>query len=302
MGMTLVWGINNVALKRALTQFLPLSFNALRFIVATALVFALLYRAERRIVVPRGSLARLAVAGLLGNVVYQVGFIRGLSLSTAGNVSFVLATMPATTALVGHLLGLERLPWRGWVGFGTTLSGCVLIILAGGGGLALGGPTVRGDLLVLAATLGWVSYTILSQRLLVRYSPLMLTAWTMGLGTIGLVAVSAPELARQDWSRPDALSWVTLVGSASLALVFGYVAWNWGLRQIGTSRTAIYGNLSPLWTGLFGWMLLGETWTAGRLLGAALILCGVATVRSSGRSPGLPPLLRRPAAGRARGA
>jgi drug/metabolite transporter (DMT)-like permease len=283
VGVTLVWGINNVALKRALTQFLPLSFNALRFVIATTLVFALLYMTERRIEVPRGAMRELLVAGLLGNALYQVGFIKGLSLSTAGNVSFVLATMPATTALVGHLLGAELLPWRGWLGFGVTLAGCVLIILSGGGKLSFGGETMRGDLIVLGATLGWVFYTILSKRLLTRYSPLALTAWTMGLGTVGLVLLSVPDLLRQDWSRPDSVSWLALVGSASLALVFGYVAWNWGLRQIGTARTAIYGNLSPLWTGFFGWLLLGETWAPSRALGAAMILAGVATVRSAGR-------------------
>lgn len=284
VAVTLVWGLNNVALKRALTQFLPLSFNAVRFTIATVLIFGLLLLTERRISVPRAHLPQLLVAGLLGNAVYQVGFIKGLSLSTAGNVSFVLATMPASTALISHLLGIERLPWRGWLGFGVTLSGCALIILSGGGTVSFGSQTVRGDLLVLLATLGWCCYTIMSKRLVESFSPLALTAWTMGLGAVGLVVLSIPDLLRQDWTQPDALSWLALVGSAVLALVFCYVVWNWGLRVIGTARTAIYGNLSPLWTGFFGWLLLHETWGPARVAGAALILAGVATVRRAAAS------------------
>ena len=292
LAVTLIWGLNSVVVKRALSDFLPLTFNALRFSIATALIFLVLYRVEGRIVVPRGGLAALAVAGFLGNTVYQAGFIIGLSLSSAGNVSFVLATIPASVALLAHLLGQERLPARGWAGLGVTLAGAVMIVLSGGGAVALSGATVRGDLVVLAGTLGWSMYTILSKRLLGRFSPLSLTAWTMALGTAGLLVIAAPELLRQDWARPDGLAWLSMVGSAALALVFSYVVWNWGLSQIGTTRTAVYGNLTPLWTGFFGWLLLGETWGPVRLLGGALILLGVGVVRATRakRGPSARPL------------
>ncbi|MDP2872939.1 MAG: DMT family transporter [Bacillota bacterium] len=280
--VTLVWGINNVAVKTALQGFSPLSFNALRFAIASTLAMGLLLITERRVALPRPDLALLFGIGFLGNTVYQVGFIKGMALSTAGNVSFVLATMPATTALLGFLLRVEVLPWRAWAGLATTLGGALLIIASGGGGsLSLGGATARGDILVLAGTLGWCLYTILSRRILDRYTPLRLTAWTMVLGTIPLVALSVPELRAQDWSRPAPLHWACLAGSAALALVFAYVVWNWGLSRIGTARTAIYGNITPLWTGFFGWLLLREVWAPARVAGAALILLGVGMVRSS---------------------
>ncbi len=280
--VTLIWGINNVAVKTALREFSPLSFNALRFLAASTLTMGLLWRVEGRIAPPGRDLALLFGIGFLGNTVYQIGFINGLALSTAGNVSFVLATMPATTALLGHLLKVDVLPWRAWAGLGVTLSGALLIVASGSGGsLSLGGATARGDLMVLAGTLGWCLYTIYSKRVIDRYTPLRLTAWTMVLGTIPLIVVALPELAAQDWTRPAAIHWVSLAGSAALALVFGYVVWNWGLSRIGTARTAIYGNITPLWTGFFGWLLLGEVWAPARVGGAALILAGVAMVRGA---------------------
>ena len=279
LAVTVVWGFNNIVVKRALQSFLPLSFNALRFGLATIVIFLLLYLSEGRITVPRSGLRELFVVGFLGNTVYQVAFIKGLSMSSAGNVSFVLATMPATTALLAHLLKIELLPWRGWLGLGVTLAGALVIVTSSGGAFTFGGQTVVGDLVVLAGTLGWAMYTILSRRLTSRYSPMQLTAWTMGLGLLTLIPVCVPELMAQDWARLDALDWASLIGSSMLALVFSYVVWNWGLRQLGTARTAIYGNITPLWTGLFGWLLLGETWPPARIAGGMLILAGVALVR-----------------------
>lgn len=277
--VTVIWGFNNIAVKRALGSFLPLAFNALRFGIATILIFLLLRLSEKRIAVPRADLGVLLLAGFLGNTLYQVGFIKGLSLSSAGNVSFVLATMPATTALLAHLLGIDRLPWQGWAGILVTLGGAMVIVASAGGTFSLGGETVLGDMIVLGGTVGWAMYTILSRRLTGRYTPLQLASWTMGLGLLTLIPVCVPELLAQDWARPDRLDWLSLAGSAVFALVFSYVVWNWGLRQLGTARTAIYGNITPLWTGLFGWLLLDETWPPARILGGALILAGVAIVR-----------------------
>ena len=55
-----------------------------------------------------------------------------------------------------------------------------------------------------------------------------------------------------------------------------------GVKESGPASTAIFGNLTPVWTGLFGWLILKEGWTAVKFLGAAIILGGVSMV--SGRA------------------
>jgi len=277
--VTVIWGINNVAVKYALRAFSPLAFNSVRFVLATTLIFGLLLGQRRPLQIRHQDLPRLVLIGILGNTLYQLAFIKGINLTSAGNAAFVLATMPATIALLAHLLGLERLSGRAWCGIAVALAGVAAIIAGGTGQLSFGGASVRGDLTILSGTLGWCLYTILSRPLLDRYTPTELTAWTMAFGTVPLVLLSIPELMRQDWSHPQLIHWTCVVGSGSLALVFSYVAWYRGLRNIGTTRTAIYGNLTPLWAGLFSWLLLGEGWNALRLVGAGLVLAGVTTVR-----------------------
>jgi drug/metabolite transporter (DMT)-like permease len=285
LGVTLIWGINGVAVKFALARFSPLSFNAIRFLIASTLIFVVLRIVEGPLKVPWHDLPQLLLVGFLGNTLYQIGFIKGMAISTAGNVAFVLATMPSTTAFLGQVLKIEALSGRAWCGVGATLGGALLIVFSGGGGVRLGGATARGDLLVLAGTIGWCMYTLMSRRLLSRYTPLRLTAWTMVLGTLMLSAFAAPELVRQDWAQPGPAEWAALAGSAAFGLVVCYIVWSWGLSRIGTTRTAIYGNLTPLWGGFFGWLLLGEQWGIMKLAGAALILAGVALVRAGQAAP-----------------
>ena len=55
--------------------------------------------------------------GLLGQVVYQVGFILGIARTTAGAAAILIAASPLVTAAAGHLLGVDRLRTLGWTGF-----------------------------------------------------------------------------------------------------------------------------------------------------------------------------------------
>ncbi|MDI7250730.1 MAG: DMT family transporter, partial [Bacillota bacterium] len=116
-----------------------------------------------------------------------------------------------------------------------------------------------------------------------RYSPLRVTALTMSAGTIPMILLSAPVLMAQDWGRVTATSWAALVYSYSVPIVVGYLIWSWGIQRIGSGRTAIYSNLSPLVASLLGWALLGERWSAPQVAGGLLIPLGIAQVRADGR-------------------
>jgi drug/metabolite transporter (DMT)-like permease len=278
-GVTLVWGVNSPVVKFALSGFLPLAFNGVRFTMATAILFVCLRLVERDVGVRRADLARLAVAGILGNFVYQVCFIKGINLSLAGNTAFVLATMPVTTALLGHLTGIERVPGRSWLGMAVAMAGVLLISVGGGRGVSLSNATIRGDLITFAGTLAWCYYTLLVKPLFARYSALKVTAWTMLFGTACLAASAVPELAAQDWTRVGPWHWTALVFSGTIAISGSYIAWNWGLARLGMARTTAYTNLVPVSAGLVGWLWLGEPWNAVRLGGAALTLAGLAVMR-----------------------
>src|SRR3712207_6684377 len=78
-----------------------------------AVAFLLLLRLRRKLVTPgRRDLARLALYSLLGVVLNQFLYIKGLSLSTAVNAALLNATIPVFTLLVGALLGKDRLTLR----------------------------------------------------------------------------------------------------------------------------------------------------------------------------------------------
>lgn len=275
IGTAVVWGVNVVVVKLALATMHPLLFNSLRFLLAGVLSFGLLSLTQRGHRLERRDFWRIVLLGVLGHAVYQVLFIFGISLTTAGNTSLLLATMPIWVALFCAIFRLDDVNLFTWLGIACSFAGISLVVLGGGKEISFAAASLRGDLLVLLATLMMATYTLLSRPLLSRYSPLQLSTYTMLAGAVLLLLVSLPAIASADLAAVDAYGWGGVMFSSVFAVVMGYYVWNRGLTQMGPARTAVYGNLSPVVAMLTGWAVLSEAVSWPQFAGALLIFTGL---------------------------
>ncbi len=271
--VVLVWGFNFSVSKWALGQFPPLAFTAIRFALAAVLLAMALRWMEGPLVLPPGSLRRLALLGLIGNTGYQLMFISGLARTTATNSALVLASMPVMVAGLGALSRTEHLDRRSRTALLVAFLGVVLVIVHQG--VRFSAATLGGDLLSLGAVLCWATFTLGVRRLHTPLSPLAITAWTLILGTPLLLVAGAPQLLTMDWSRITWLGWTGLVYSSALSLVVAYILWNRSVRQVGTNRTAIFACLTPIVATAAAALLLGERPGLVQVLGGAMVLGGV---------------------------
>ena len=243
--MTLIWGSNFTVIKYSLEDLLPLSFNALRFTLASAVMLILALAMRNRVELAPGDARKLFLLGLLGNTCYQSMFIIGMSHTRAGNAALILATTPLFTAILGRIRKHEYFALRGVAGLLLAFGGIVMIVISGRGELSMG-ETLIGDSLLLGSTLCWSLYTVGSKQLVHKYGSMKATTIMMTSGTPFLLAVCAPSLLRQDWSRVRPLAWGGLAFSGLFAIALAYLIWSYGVRTIGSTRTAIYSNITPI--------------------------------------------------------
>jgi drug/metabolite transporter (DMT)-like permease len=280
LGMLLVvviWGANFAIVKASLAQIPPLAFTALRFGVASLLLLPLTYAREGTIGTPRASLWKFVGLGLVGNTIYQLLFIIGLSHTTAANSALLIATTPVLVALLGGLLGVERVTRHVALGIALAFVGITLVVAARG--VTLSRRTLGGDLLVFASAFCWALYTLGVRAYGAHVSPLRITTLTMLTGTPGLLLAGAPQLMSMSWRGVGMMGWAGLAFSSVLSIVVGYAIWNTSVRAVGSSRTAIYACATPLVAALVAWPLLGERFVALQAAGAALIVVGVLLAR-----------------------
>ncbi len=283
--LVLIWGANFAVVKAALAEFRPLAFNAVRFALASALLYLLGRLFKRRCRFDRRDWPALVGLGILGNTAYQVLFIYGIDWTLAGNAALMLATVPVLVALGSALLGHERLGPVASAGVALSFAGIPLVVWGGARAVRFGADTVRGDLTMLAAAVAWSAYTVGSRDLVRRHGAFPVTATTLWIGAAGLLLVSLPSLASQDWQRVGPAAWGGLLYSGALSIAVAYLLWYSSIGRIGGSRTAVYSNTIPLVALLFAWMWLGEVPSLLQGAGAAVLLAGVMLARLAGSVP-----------------
>src|SRR5690606_36267057 len=102
--VALIWGLNVPLIKLSLAEFSPLAFNAVRFVLATLVSWAMLLSSRRSLGIQRRDIGPLAAMGLLCHALYQVLFIAGTARTSAVNVTILLGTIPVHVALLAALL------------------------------------------------------------------------------------------------------------------------------------------------------------------------------------------------------
>ena len=280
-----IWGANFSAIKYALRDFPEVSFNAMRLILAGAVFLAALLRlrhqalrgkrpAEPRLT--RREWGMLVVLALVGTVLYQLFFLAGIARTSVANSALMFGCTPVAVAIMSSVAGHERVTMPRWVGAALSLAGIYALV---GHRAELSSATLVGDLLVFCGMLCWSLYSVAAQPMLKRHSPLVVTGWAMMIGAVLYGLVALPALVATNWSRISALSWLLMTASSLLALALSYMIWYTAVQKIGSARTAVYSNLTPIVAMVVAAVWLGERIGGQQLLGAALILSGIAVTR-----------------------
>jgi len=277
--LAVIWGVNFSVLKVVLGTLDPLALNALRFPIAAAALTLFLAPGSRRLRPARADVPRLIALGIAGNVVYQLCFIIGIDWTRAGNASLLLSTTPVWTVILSRLAGHE-VPGKGVVlGVLATLVGMALVVVGGGQDVSLGSATLKGDLLMIAASMLWSVYTVAGARPVAKYGALQVTVWTLWIGTPVIVFMGLPALLRTNLGEVSIAAWAGVVYSGLLAIGLAYLLWYHGVQKLGNNRTAVYSNLVPVAALVTAWLWLGEMPSPLQLTGAVVILGGLTVAR-----------------------
>ena len=281
-----IWGGNLTVSRLGVGQFDIFSFVSLRALIAMAF-FVLLYAFNRKRRWPRGRRIWLQglMLGTIGTAFPMLSILGSLQFQSSGITSLLITTAPAITVLIAHFfIPAERLNWTKGLGVLTAMAGALLIILRGetslpdvsqanpiGYLMVFGGVTAEGFM---------AAYTRLHMS---DTDPFDITAIRMLIVVIFVVPLTL-------LFRPPDFSAVTPGGVVSLfysAIVGGLIAQILSFflsSRFGPTAFSLTSFVIPVVAAIFGVILLGETITAGMLMGTALILSGITILNLGSRA------------------
>lgn len=271
-----VWGGSVVAQKVALGPFSAVEVSVFRGIGALGILIPLWLWQERGTL--KWTLRDFGVfvalgLGVLGNHLFV---LYGLHFISAGSAGIIIGASPAITAFLSSLF-LKEVSFRTvWFGCGLSFLGVAFVsgirdTQDAGVNPALGGT------LIIFALVSWALYTIGSQRVMERFSPLTVN-WTTLLISIvlqiPLLLTDYKVLGGGTETIPFS-GWLALVYVVVFATALGQQAWLYGVSGIGPSRAGIFVNLIPVSALMLSVFILGESIGLRELVGILLILMGV---------------------------
>jgi drug/metabolite transporter (DMT)-like permease len=278
VAVQLIFGTWPILGKLALRVLPSTGLVAVR-VTGAALAFLMLLRLRGRLTLPcRGDLARLALYSLLGVVLNQFLYVKGLVLSTVVNATLLTTSIPIFTLLVGAALGYERLTRRAV--FGTVVAASGVVLLVDPFRASLSNGMLLGNLLLLSNMIAYGAYIAVSRDVFRRYGALTAMTWVFALGSLVALPVGGYYLAQVN---PQTIGWEVWLAVAYIVIVptvGAYYLNAWALERVTPSTVAVYIYLQPLIAFALAPLFLGaaEQWGARHALAAALIFVGVAVV------------------------
>lgn len=271
----LLWGINQVAAKAALTEIAPLWQAGLRSVVAGLLVWLWAMGRGIKLFERDGSLWGGVLAGLLFAAEFGCIFV-GLQYTSASRMVVFIYLAPFVVALgMPWIARGEALSARQWGGL--VLAFGAMAFAFAEGFSAPGTPLQWwGDALGVAAAVLWGGTTLAIRATKLSAAPAEKTLlYQLGVSALALcaAAVFAGEPLPLQWS-PRLLG---LFGFQAVVVSFAsYLAWFWLIRHYAATKLSVFTLSTPLFGLVAGALMLGEGISA-RLV-AALVALSVGIV------------------------
>lgn len=274
VALCLIWSSTWLAIKFGLRDLPPVSFVAIRFIIAVAVLLAISIGRVPLMPKGRGDFKLLAWTGVLMFCInYALLFWAELYVSS-GLSAVLQATIPIFGMVFAHFI-IPNEPLRGAriAGALVALGGVALIcsrLLDFGGLLAFWG----GVAIVFGAASAAYSNVVLKARA-IRLAPAMIAAWQMTFGLVplivtGLVLEGNPFQFQWTARAIFCLLYLAIPGSA-LAFLLLY----WLMPRMSVTNLQTISFITPPGAVLFGWLFGGESFSLWSLVGGALVLVGV---------------------------
>ncbi|HYE40051.1 MAG TPA: DMT family transporter [Ramlibacter sp.] len=271
------WGFQQILIKSIVGEVPPLWQAALRFVGATALLWAWCAWRGIKLFERDGTLP----AGLLAGTLFAAEFAciyLGLRDTAASRLTVFLYTSPFVVALLlPRFVPSEKLRTVQWVGLVIAFAAVAVAFSEGFTGNSTP-RQLRGDALGLAAGILWGLTT-----LVIRSSKMATaTAEKTLFYQVAVTAAVAPLLSLatgEAWSfQYSGYAWLSLALQTVIGAFASYLAWMWMLRHYPATQLSSFTFLAPLFALLFGVMLLGESLTPQLLMALAAVAVGIVLV------------------------
>lgn len=274
----IIWGVNFVVAKITLQEFPPMSLALLRFAFASLFLAPFFLIERKKVKIEIKDLPRLIGVGVFILTLNIAFFFEGIKRTTAIEGSVLTLIIPIFSVLCGWWFLKEKVYLINLLGVAVGLIGALVIIglpqiLTG----KLSSQNMLGNILIIFASMSWVTGAAISKGLLTKYSSLVVTAVAFLIATVTMfIPASIEYIQNPGW--PEKITFLGLLGLIYMTLlssISAYFLFEWGLSKTSVIAADLFQYIEPFIATFLAITILNESLSSSFLIGAFLIILGV---------------------------
>ncbi len=284
LALCLIWGSTWLFIKLGLRDLPPLTFAGLRFLLASAVIWAIVIAWRRPLPKSGRDWLKLAWVGSIA-VALNFGLVFwGEQRINSGLAAVLQATIPAFGLIFAHFhLPNERLTARKLAGAGVGVTGVSLIFYDQ---MKIeGAEALKGCFALLVSSVCMAYANVFIKARLQHVDSSVISAGQMVCGICPLLALGAVFEGDPFAHRWSALSAISLAYLALIGSVLGFLLYFWLVTKIEVTKTMLISLVTPVTALLIGWVTLGEKLSWRVAAGSAAILAGIWLIVFQNRGP-----------------
>lgn len=270
-----------VALSKPLVAAIPVFLLAwLRFGIGGLAMLSWLRKPADEPAISGRTRLFLFLESFLGNFLFSICMLYGVSLTSAVSAGVVMAAIPCVVAVFSWLFLRERIGLRTWLAVACAVFGIALLGTAKpgagvGAGEAASDMAWLGNLLVFGAVLCEAAYAVIGKKLTRAIGPKRIAALINLWGFALMTPLGAYAALGFDFSAVAPATWPLLAFYSLAASVWSVWLWMTGLKRVPAAQSGVFTVMLPVSAALVGVLALGEPLSALQLAAFALALAGV---------------------------
>ena len=275
-----------VALSKPLVAALPVFLLAwMRFGIAGVAMLPWLRKPADEAPLTPQTRRLLFLESFLGNFLFSIFMLYGISMTSAVSAGVVMASIPAVIALMSWMFLRERIGMRMWAAAGCAVAGLGILALSHNSAVAAqpmsagadpgSGRQWLGNLLVFGAVVCEGAYAVIGKKLTGTLGPKRISS-LINLWGLVLMTPFGLYLALQfDFSAVGGGIWILLVFYALAASVGTVWLWMTGVKHLPAAQGGIFTVMLPISAALVGVGVLGESLSGMQVVAFAVALLGI---------------------------
>jgi drug/metabolite transporter (DMT)-like permease len=272
-----LWSGNFIIARGAAEEMRPVSLAFFRWMIATLLIFPFAissFKGEWPVI--KRSWSYLALVGLTGISLFNTFVYVGAHFTTAINLALIGTTSsPIFAIILARIFLKENIGWPKLIGMLLCIAGVLFLIAKGNLENLVHFTFTEGDLWILLGAFCFAVYNTLVRKKPSGISAVNFLFVIFCTGTLLLLPVFSWEVMHHpaiEWN-PALIGMLFYLGVP--ASVVSYWCWNLAIGRLGAGRTALFGNLIPIFASLEAAVILGEQFTMTHVISMVLVFTGI---------------------------